>query len=254
KTAVPAQAAALAQSQAASTTKGARRLPLSCKATRSAEEVLDPIRPGLALGRVFFTPVRQGGFKLAQQFLLLVGQADRRFQRDVAIQIAGIAGTHAANAFAAQAEDFAGLRSFRNRDRAASAQCRHLQLAAQRRRGERDRQLAVQVVAIALEDRVRLDVHLNVEVARRAAVDTRLAITTGADAHAVIDPRRNVDRQGFRILDLAPAMTVGARIRNFLAAAAAGRAGLLHAEKTLLDADHARAAASVAGFGFRAGL
>src|SRR3546814_3320413 len=103
----------------------------------------------------------------------------------MAVQIARIAGAHAADALAAQAESLAGLRAPGNGDLGLAAQRGHLQLAAQGRRGERNGELAVQVVAVALEDLVRLDVDLDVQVARRAAVDPRLAITAGADAHAV---------------------------------------------------------------------
>ena len=49
-------------------------------------------------------------------------------------------------------------------------------LAAQRSGGDADRHLAVQVVAIALEDVVLLEADLDVQVARRPAVGAGLAV------------------------------------------------------------------------------
>ena len=55
---------------------------------------------------------------------------------------------------------------------------------------EADRHLAMQVVAVALEDRVLLEVDHDVEVARRAAVHAGLAFARQADAVALVDARR----------------------------------------------------------------
>src|SRR5690606_14059077 len=220
----------------------------------SAEELFHPIGPGLALRRVAVAPVVQRSLELPQDGLLLVAQAHWRFDRHVAIQIAGVTGAHAAYALAAQAEGLARLRTFGNRDLGLAAQRGHLQLAAQCRRGERNGQLAVQVVAIALEDLVRLDVDFHVQVARRPAVDARLAIAAGADAHAVIDARRNLDLQGLVAAYTAYAIAGRARVGDFLARPVAGGAGLLHAEKALLHAYRARAAACAARLGRRAGF
>src|SRR5690606_35502049 len=139
-------------------------------------------------------------------------------------------------------------------DLAASRQGGHFHRTAQGGRGEGDSQLAMQVFAVALEDAVRLDADLHVQVARRAAVHARLAIAAGADAHAVVDAGRDLDLQGLGLLDLAFAMTDVAGVRNFLAAAVAGRAGLLHAEDALLHAHRAAAVAGAAGLRRGAGL
>src|SRR5690606_4105364 len=87
-----------------------------------------------------------------------------------------------------------------------------------------------------------------------ATIDARLTIAARTDAHPIVNSGWDIDRQGFRILDLAPAMTAGAGVRNFLAAAATSRAGLLHAEEALLDTNHSGAATSMASFSFRAGF
>src|SRR2546427_2136894 len=50
--------------------------------------------------------------QLAQQLALVLGQLDGRLDHDVAVQVAGIAGAHALDALAAQAELLAGLGAF----------------------------------------------------------------------------------------------------------------------------------------------
>src|SRR6218665_813818 len=58
----------------------------------------------------------QGVFQLAQQLALVLGELDRRLHGDVAVQVAGVAGAHAFDALAAQAELFAGLGAFADVD------------------------------------------------------------------------------------------------------------------------------------------
>ncbi|MNN94567.1 hypothetical protein D3C81_2132160 [compost metagenome] len=64
----------------------------------------------------------------------------------------------------------------------------------------------MQIVAVALEDLVLLDVDFHIQVARRAAIDARLAIAAGADAHAVVDAGRDFDLQGLVAADAAHAV------------------------------------------------
>src|SRR5687767_11667826 len=191
--------------------------------------------------------------QLVQELALVFGELDRRFDRDMAIQVAGIAGTHALDTLAAQAELLACLSALGNVDRRLALQGGHLDLAAQRRPRETDRYHAMQVVAVALEDLVLLEPDLDVQVTRRPAVGARLAVAGAADAHAVVDAGGNLHFQRLLLLDAALAMAGGAGLGNDLARAAAVRAGLLHAEKTLAHLHHALAVAGAAGLGLRAG-
>ena len=72
-----------------------------------------------------------------------------------------------------------------------------------RRDGHRDRHLAEQVGAVALEEFMRPDREENIEIARRAAAQARLALVGQPDARAVLDAGRNIDRQRALLGDAA---------------------------------------------------
>src|SRR5687768_3902491 len=115
--------------------------------------------------------------KLAQHFLLALSQFDWRFHYYMAEKIARVSGADTLDAFAAQTESFAGLRAFRNRERDLAPKRRHFDFPAQCRLGKGDRHLAMQVIAIALEYGMRLDMNFNIQIARRAAVHPWFAVT-----------------------------------------------------------------------------
>src|SRR5207253_3131720 len=117
-----------------------------------------------------------------------------------------------------------------------------------------DRHLAVQIVAVALEHRMRLDVDLDVQIARRPAVDAGLAVAGRADPHPVVDARRDLHFERLGFLHLARPVAVHARFRDVGAGAVALRTGLLDAEETLRHAHRALAVTGRAGFRLRAGL
>jgi hypothetical protein len=202
------------------------------------------------LGAAFF----QRFVELFQQLALVLGQLDGRFQADVAVQIARVAGAHALDALAAQAKLLAGLRAVGNVDGGLAVERRHLDLAAQRGGGKADRHHAVQIVAVALEDVVLFQTNLDEQIARRPAVGARLAVAGRPDAHAVVNAGGNLHFQRFLVLDLALTVAHTARVLDELAGAAAMRAGLLHAEKALAHLHHTLAVAGAAGGGAGAGL
>ncbi|GAB7545643.1 hypothetical protein CS8_053260 [Cupriavidus sp. 8B] len=112
----------------------------------------------------------------------------------------------------------------------------------------------MQVVAVALEHRVLLDMDFHIQVARGAAVDARLAIARRTDAHALVDAGGNLHFQRLLRLQLALAVALGARLGDVLAGAVALGASLLHREEALRHAYLARAMAGRAGFDAGAGL
>src|SRR5258708_9876253 len=202
------------------------RLPL-------IEEALHPVEPAFALRAVPRAAFKERLLELLQNLALRFGELDRRLDLHMHVKIAGDARTQTLDALAAQTERLARLRAFRHREARTAGQCGHFDLAAERRRGERNRHLAMQIVAVALEHRVLLDVNLDVQVARRTAVDAPLAVSGRADAHAVVYTGRNLHFQRLGFLQRARAWAVHTQFRNIGAGAMALRTGLLDAEETL---------------------
>ena len=123
----------------------------------------------------------------------MLRQFDGRLNCDVAIQVARVAGANPFDAFAAQTKLFASLRAFRDVNGRFATECGHIDFAAQGRFAKADGDRAMQVIAIALKDFVFLEANFNVQVTGRAAIGARLSIARAADAHAVVDARRNFD-------------------------------------------------------------
>jgi len=76
--------------------------------------------------------------QLFEQLSLVLGELDRYFYRNVAIQIARETGANALQALATQTELLVTLRAFWNVNRCFTCQCGHANLAAQCRRGDAD--------------------------------------------------------------------------------------------------------------------
>ncbi len=136
--------------------------------------------------------------------------------------------------------------------RVVAVERRHLHRAAERERGEGDAQLAVQIVVVALEERVVGDDHDDVEIARRAALGAVLAFARQAQALAGGDAGRDLHLQ-IALLGGPPVAAAGrARLGDDAAGAAAVAARLGDGEEALLVADLAGAAALRAGLRPRA--
>src|ERR1700709_904732 len=170
------------------------------------------------------------------------------------VEVTGNARAQSLDTFATQPERLARLRAFRHGETRAASKRRHFDLTAKRRRGERNRHLAMEVVAVAFEHRMLLDVNLDVQIAARTAIDTRLAVTRRANPHAVVNARRNFHFQRLRFLHLARAVAMATRFRNKGAGAVTLRTRLLNAEKALRHPHGALSVTRRTGFRFRAGL
>src|SRR5690606_15570731 len=208
-------------------------------------EALDAVEEGTGLRRM---PERaladEGGLEQLQQFALLGGQVDRRLHHRLAVQVARRTAAYRPDALVAQPELFAGLGLGRDPQFDLAVERRHPDDVAERRLRDPDRDLAVQVVAVALEDRMRAHPHLDVQVAGRGAGGPGLALARQPDAVAAGHARRDLHRPHL-LLPLAAVAVAGlARVGDGLAAAAAVRARLLHGEDAAL---HAHLAAPVAG-------
>src|SRR5690606_54802 len=198
--------------------------------------------------------IGEGRVELAQHGLLLVAQANRRLDGDMRVEIARIRRAQPFDSLAAQPEGLAGLGAFRQFDLGPPGQGGHPHFTAERRGCHGDGNLAMEVIAIALEYCMLPDPDLDEEIPGRATIDARLAIAGRADAHAVLDPGRYVDLEGLLLLDAPLPVARRAWLGNHLAAAMAGRAGLLDRKEPLLDPNTALAIAGMARLGLGARL
>src|ERR1700704_7101442 len=112
----------------------------------------------------------------------------------------------------------------------------------------------MQVGAVTLEERMRGEREKNIEVAARPASHPGLALAREADAGAVLDTRRDVDRQHALARDTAGARTGRARTVDHLATALASRAGPFQGEEALSVSDASGARAGRTGLGLGTGL
>src|SRR6266849_3739848 len=151
-----------------------------------SEEFFDLLHPRPGAGAVCIAIPLADHLELVQQLPLSVGQVYRRFDDDVAKQIAMFATTHAANALAAQTKYLARLSLGGDSDLRRTVQRGNFDLSAERRRRETDRHLAVQVVVVALKNRMGFDLDLHVKIACRPAIHPGLAFTGKTDAIAIV--------------------------------------------------------------------
>src|SRR5262249_521471 len=122
---------------------------------------------------------------------------------------------------------------------------------AEHRLPEADARLHQQVVAVAQEHRVLLHVHDDHEIARRCAAFAGFTLAGDALHVAVLDARRDLDRDRRLLGHEAPALALGTGRLDHLARAAAARAGLAEREEARVAnpvaAARAGAAALAAG-------
>src|SRR5215467_386995 len=187
---------------------------------------------------------------LEQGFLLLVELA-RRLDGHVDDQVTPARGVQVPHPQPVHGDDLAGLGSRADVEFPGPVQGLDAQGGAECGRGHRDGHRAVQVVGLALEDRVRALDDLEEEVTRRATARADLALAGQLDVGAVLDPRGDPDLDGAPGADPAVGVTFRAGPPDDRAEPAAGRArprGHHLSEERAGDvADLATAAADVTG-------
>ena len=107
---------------------------------------------------------------------LLGIQFRRNFDQNPDQQIATLTPIDVHDAFAAKLEHLRALGSGGNFEIRLPFQRRHVDFAAERGEGKRDRHFAVQIVFIALENLVLLNVNDNVKIALRSTSNSRFAV------------------------------------------------------------------------------
>ena len=108
----------------------------------------------------------------------------RHFHLDAHVQIALAVALQIFHALALDAEGRAGLRAGGNFDRGPAFQRGHFNFRAERGLDKTHRHFAEQIVAVALENFVRLDVQDHIKIARRPAAKAGLAIAGRTQARA----------------------------------------------------------------------
>src|SRR5206468_6779029 len=111
---------------------------------------------------------------------------------DAGVEVAFPAAAKVGHALPGQPEDATVLRLRRHAERAPPAQRLHLHLAAERGVPDEDRHVGVEVVALALEARVRQQLDFEVQVAARSAVHTGVALAGHLQSPAILDAGRDL--------------------------------------------------------------
>src|SRR6185437_7177704 len=218
---------------------------------RPLEELLHLGEEALAF-RVALVVGHRFRLELLHELALPAGEVLRRLDGDLDVEIAARRAAQHGKALPAQAELVAGLGARRNfHPRLAAVDRRHLDLAAEGGLRHAQRHAHQQVGAVALEDGVRADADMHVEITGRRALATRLALAGEPDARAVLHPGRDCDLQRALALHRAGAVADAAGVADDAAGAAAGRAGAFDEEEALLGPHLAGAAAGRTGIGRR---
>src|SRR5271156_6274811 len=140
---------------------------------RTGEELLYPFEERL-LARLV-TALLKRGLESLEQLFLLGRKAHGRLDDHPAEQVAGRTAAHRTHALLAHAEYPSGLGLTRNLQNDLAIECRHLHRASERGRRQADRNLAGQMAALALENRMLAYADLDVQIAGGSAVAPGLA-------------------------------------------------------------------------------
>src|SRR5215472_6522900 len=182
--------------------------------------------------------------KLFQQLLLALVQARRRLHANAHEQIALARALQGLQAFPADAERGAALRALRYFQLVLTVQGRDHDLASQGCLGEGNRYRAVEILAFALEEGMRLHSQHDVKIARRRAVRTGIALLLIADSGAVFHAGRHRNIHGTLAHHPGFSAALAARIGDYMACPLAGGTGSCDRENALLIPDLSVTAAS----------
>src|ERR1700724_359253 len=172
--------------------------------------------------------------QFGQQFALAFAQLPRRLYSYLDEKIAFAVSIEYWHSFIPDAKRCSRLRAFGNFQLMFSLQRRNHNLGAQGSLRKRDRNHAVQVVALALKEGVLLDVQDNVQIARRPSEGARFAQAGETNSRAVLHSRGHLGFDHPLAQQAAFAFTFRAGIGDYAARALASWAGSSDAEEALL--------------------
>ncbi len=172
--------------------------------------------------------------QFGQQFALALTQFPGRLDSHFDVKIAFAVPIEYRHAFVPDAKRGSRLRALGNFQPVFSFQCRNHDLDAEGSLRERDRNHAVQVVALALKEGVLLDVQDNIQIAGRPAERARFAQAAETDSRAVLHSRGHFGFHHAIAQQATLAFALRAGIGDYAARALASRAGSSDAEEALL--------------------
>ncbi len=186
-------------------------------------------RPNKRSLEVRFAQFRQ----LAKEIALLVAEMCRQLRDQTHVGVAEIAGLAVGHAFAGEAQELVVLGAGRNRHRDVAGDRGDGDLRAEHQLVKVDRQVDVEIVALALVWRLVVNVHDEIEIPILAAAATRATLPGETNALAILHAARNGEIEGAIGDDLpgAAALRADGGVEHAVAAAtwAAGR----HLERNL---------------------
>src|SRR4051812_2517860 len=168
--------------------------------------------------RIFGVQLAQFFEQLARALVPRIGGLDHDFDDLVAALIRALI----QHALFAQTELLPVFGALRDLEQRLAVDGRGLDFGAERRFPDRDRELDLDVVTFAMEERVLLDARGNVQVARRRSVRAGVALAGDAEAGAVARAGGNPDFDLFGVGRATVAAAGRAGILEFAAAAALG--------------------------------
>src|SRR5271157_6343815 len=198
----------------------------------------------IALGRLVLHLHR--GVQLFDQLALLAGKFRRRQYAHMKIHIAASATVRVGQAFALQPENRAALRAFGDLQRLFPIQARHLQLRAQRRSCDAQRNRSVQIRAAPLKELVLLHFQNDIQIAGRPAVRPRLAFALHSQPRSRIHAGRNAQFDIVLALEAPLSVALRTAFLDDLPGALAIGTRAVHGEKSLLIDQLPAPAASLA--------
>src|SRR6516162_7728458 len=199
---------------------------LRYSASRSAQALEELFHLGEEAGAFGMGLVRGLRGEFRQKLTLAARQILRRLDVELNEEVAAVAGTQDGHALAAQPELPSRLRPLRDADPGLPAVERpDHELSAERSLDHRDRHPAVEIGAVALENRMRLDREKDIEIAGRPAAQSRLSLAAEPNPRPVLDAGGNVDRKRPLSRYAAGAPAHVARTVDRLSAPVTGRAG-----------------------------
>src|SRR5882724_12035989 len=170
-----------------------------------------PLRSAASLSGMYLIAISQPQVCARILRIAAFDHLDRHVDEQHGVEVPAAGALHLGHPLAAQPQLASALAAGRHLQLHRPVGGRRLHRRAEHRLADRDRQVEVEVLAAALQMRVRPDAGDDVEVAGRRTADPGAALARQPDARAVVDARGDLDVQALGLLD--PTRPVALRTR-----------------------------------------